>query len=188
MALRRRTAPRIADLDNMESLGLAAPMLATELGLTLSGIGSICYRRNDDRAFPRAENSARDLLTHYGANPQAAEMLCDSFGFTWLVAWHTQMRHLSPVADLRAACKVFADNHLDMQLLCAMTVLEAPGRTQAALVYLFRRGTVYPFAPLAAQTRDNRLELAIKDVIEGHVPVEPDLTRWFPVWDAPGMR
>jgi hypothetical protein len=184
MILRRRSAPRPADLNNMDSLALAAPLLETELGLISSGTGAICYRGNDDRAFPLAERSAGDLLTHYGANPKSAEIRHDDFGFTWLVAW----RNPSLVTDLRAASKVFADNDLGAQLLCAMTVLESRGDTQATLVYLFKRGTVYPFAPRAGQIRDNRLELAIKDVIEGRVPVEPDQARWFPVWGAPGMR
>jgi hypothetical protein len=188
MKLRRRNAPRAANLDNMDSLALAAQVLETGLGLISSGTGSICYRSIDDRTFPRVQSSAHDLLTHYGANPRAAEICRDDFGFTWLVACRTQARQTSLVSDLRAASKVFADNDLGAQLLCAMIMLEGPGTAHAALVYLFKRGTVYPFAPRAAQIRDDRLELAIKDVIEKYVPIESDLTRWFPVWGAPGMR
>jgi hypothetical protein len=187
MALPRRHSPRSIGLDNMDCLTLAAQMIETELGFVSSGTGSICYRSTDDRTFPHAQNSARDVLTHYGADPKSAEIRDDDFGFSWLIAQRPQPRHSPLVADLRTACKVFADNRLGAQLLCAMVVLEGPGRTQIALVYLFKRGTVYPFAPLAPQTRDNRLELVVKNLIEGRVPVEADQTRWFPIWDAPGM-
>jgi hypothetical protein len=187
MILRRRSAPTPANLDNMNSLAQAAKVLDIRLGLIPSGTGSICYRSTGDRTFPRVQSSARDMLTHYGANPGAAEIHHDDYGFTWLVARRSQAQPASLVPDLRAACKVFADNDLGPQLLCAMTLLEGPGPAQTALVYLFKRGTIYPFAPLAGQARDNRLELAVKNVIEEYVPVESDLTRWFPVWGAPGM-
>jgi len=188
MALWRRPVAKSADLDNMDSLALAAAMLETEPGMVSSGIGSICYRGTDDRTFPGVENNARDLLTHYGASPRGAEIRCDDQGFKWLIVRRTRALHPSLVTDLRAASKMFIDNSFGGQLLCAMTVFEGLGEVQAALVYLYKRGTIYPFAPRAGETRDNRLELAIKNVIEGYAPVESDLTRWFPVWNAPGMR
>jgi hypothetical protein len=56
------------------------------------------------------------------------------------------------------------------------------------LVYLYKRGTLYPFAPQPKHTRNNNLELAIKKALDGRVPVEPDLKQWFPVWDVPGLQ
>ena len=56
-----------------------------------------------------------------------------------------------------------------------------------ALVYLFKRGTFYPFAPEAEERRDSVMELRIRDLVQGELPWEADLTRWFPVWDAPGL-
>ena len=55
------------------------------------------------------------------------------------------------------------------------------------LVYLYKRGTFYPFAPLAGERRDNALELQIKGVVGDDLRMEPDLGRWFPVWGAPGL-
>ena len=45
----------------------------------------------------------------------------------------------------------------------------------------------YPFAPLSGNTRDNALELQAKGVLGDDLKFEPDLTRWFPVWGAPGL-
>ncbi|MFI8911491.1 hypothetical protein ACIGW4_07700 [Streptomyces sp. NPDC053513] len=58
-----------------------------------------------------------------------------------------------------------------------------------ALVYLYKRGTFYPFAPRAerAETRDNALELQVRGLLAGDLPMEPDMERWFPVWGAPGL-
>ncbi|MGH8826767.1 MAG: PspA-associated protein PspAB, partial [Jiangellaceae bacterium] len=58
-----------------------------------------------------------------------------------------------------------------------------------ALVYLYKRGTFYPFAPIDAttQTRDNALELQVRSLVGADLPIESDLSRWFPVWGAPGL-
>lgn len=58
-----------------------------------------------------------------------------------------------------------------------------------ALVYLYKRGTFYPFAPLpgVSEKRDNALELQVRGLLTDDLPVEDDLSRWFPVWGAPGL-
>jgi hypothetical protein len=57
------------------------------------------------------------------------------------------------------------------------------------LVYLYKRGTFFPFAPLAGggERRDNALELQIKAVLADDLRIEQDLARWFPIWGAPGL-
>ena len=56
-----------------------------------------------------------------------------------------------------------------------------------ALVYLYKRGTFYPFAPESGERRNSVLELQVRDLLQGEVPWEKDLSRWFAVWDAPGL-
>jgi PspAB-like protein len=53
-------------------------------------------------------------------------------------------------------------------------------------VYLYKRGTFYPFAPMEGEKRDNALELRLRALLEGELPIEQDLTRWFPIWGVPG--
>jgi hypothetical protein len=53
------------------------------------------------------------------------------------------------------------------------------------LVYLAKRGTFYPFAPFGEEQRDNELELRIRAVVADDLPIETDLSRWFPLWDLP---
>jgi hypothetical protein len=58
-----------------------------------------------------------------------------------------------------------------------------------ALVYLYKRGTFYPFAPLpgATERRDNALELRVRAALANDLRIEQDLNRWFPLWGAPGL-
>jgi hypothetical protein len=60
------------------------------------------------------------------------------------------------------------------------------GRT-LGLVYLYKQGTFYPFAPRGPQQRDNLLEIQVRDLLADDLPVEPALNRWMPLWGAPGL-
>ena len=63
-----------------------------------------------------------------------------------------------------------------------------PGHVLAStayLVYLFKRGTFYPFVPTGHEQRDTEQELKLKSLVAGDLTVEPDLDRWFPLWDLP---
>jgi hypothetical protein len=54
-------------------------------------------------------------------------------------------------------------------------------------VYLFKRGTVYPFAPTGRDSRDTALELQLRAHLSDELPIESDLGRWFPIWDSPAL-
>jgi len=74
-------------------------------------------------------------------------------------------------------------------LLCTLVGFRSPAGQRLGLVYLYKRGTFYPFAPLpgGGQRRDNALELQVKAALGGDLRMEQDLSRWFPVWGAPGL-
>jgi hypothetical protein len=61
------------------------------------------------------------------------------------------------------------------------------GGRKLGLVYLYKRGTFYPFAPLSGERRDNALELQIRGTVGDDLKIEPDLGRWMPIWGAPGL-
>jgi hypothetical protein len=63
-----------------------------------------------------------------------------------------------------------------------------PGHVLAStayLVYLFKRGTFYPFVPTGHEQRDMEQELKLKSLVADDLTVEPDLDRWFPLWELP---
>ena len=84
------------------------------------------------------------------------------------------------------------DNGWGPQLLCSVFGF-VPGCRRArrrpalpARLPLQAR-TFYPFAPVdaAKERRDTELELRIRSMVGADLPVEPDLSRWFPMWDMP---
>ena len=81
-----------------------------------------------------------------------------------------------------------SDHGFGPQLLCSLVPFQDPRGTRMALIYLYKRGTFYPFAPQADERRDSVVELQVRDLLRGELPWEADLSRWFPVWDAPGLQ
>jgi hypothetical protein len=66
--------------------------------------------------------------------------------------------------------------------------IAGPGHVRpstAYLVYLFKRGTFYPFIPDGHEHRDLEQELKLKSLVSDDLKVEPELDRWFPLWDLP---
>ena len=111
----------------------------------------------------------------------------DYYGFTWLVSSRMSDEVDALVTDLHAVNSSLVDNGFGPQLLCTLVAFRDDQERRLALVYLYKRGTFYPFAPLTGERRDNALELQVKGVIGADLKFEPDLTRWFPVWGAPGL-
>jgi hypothetical protein len=72
-------------------------------------------------------------------------------------------------------------------MLCTVFgfVRDTPKARRLTLVYLFKRGRFYPFAPTGPRSRDTSFELQVRAQLAVEPPVEADLGRWFPIWNAP---
>jgi hypothetical protein len=184
-----RTKPVQPKLDDLFALPTAAITLDAGAGFKPTGSGSVCFRAVEGSSFSDVENDVRDLLnassSAEGGLP--VEISKDSYGFTWLVSSRMSDELDSLVTDLHAVNSALVDNGFGPQLLCTMVAFRDDKERRLALVYLYKRGTFYPFAPLAGEKRDNALELQVKGTIGDDLKFEPDLARWFPIWGAPGL-
>jgi hypothetical protein len=53
-------------------------------------------------------------------------------------------------------------------------------------IYNYKRGAFYPFVPAQGdKQRDNERELVLKAQVGSELPVESELSRWFPLWGVP---
>jgi hypothetical protein len=180
-----RSKPVPPKLDALFSLPTAALTLEAGMGLRPTGTGSVCFRGVEGRAFADIESDVRQLLS-MGQDAPTIEVTGDSYGFTWLVCHRPPGDVEGLVTDLHAVNSSLADGGFGPQLLCTLVSFTGSGK-RAGLVYLYKRGTFYPFVPLTGEKRDNALELEIRGSVGSDLPIETDLTRWFPVWGAPGL-
>jgi hypothetical protein len=184
-----RTKPVKADLDDLFALPSAALTLQAGLDFAPTGLGSVCFKAAEGAAFARTQTDVQELLdsSSAGSAPKV-ELSKDSFGYTWLLVRHDPADVPGLVTDLHAVNSGLQDAGFGPQLLCSLiSFAHADGR-RLALVYLYKRGTFYPFAPLGGdQRRDNALEIEVQGTLANDMKIEPELTRWFPVWGAPGL-
>jgi hypothetical protein len=194
-----RTKPVQANLDSLFGLPSAAITLQSAAGMTLSGRAGVCYKPPTGQGFGDMQAEVMKLLDMEGdCKLRTAE---DSYGYHWVVVENPDIEAL--VTETHLINSSLSDAGWGPQLLCSVfgvatlpdggTASEAgapPGPTTVLtstgfLVYLFKRGTFYPFVPDGKEHRNIEQELKLKSLVANDLSLESDLDRWFPLWDLP---
>jgi hypothetical protein len=184
-SLTGRTKPIKANLDALFALPSASITLQTAANFLPTGIGSVCYRAAEGAAFAQTQTDIVALLD--ADEGPDVERSTDEFGFTWLVVRQDPSDMSALVTDLHAVNTTLEAQGFGPGLLCSLVGFADPSGRKLGLVYLFKQGTFYPFAPQDGAKRDNLLEIQIRDLVKNDLPVETQLNRWMPLWGAPGL-
>jgi hypothetical protein len=179
-----RTKPVKPDLDELFRLPGAAVTLEAALGLKPTGGGSVCVKPAEGAGFSGLREQIDELLRN--DNDKYTETK-DSFGFSWITRQGDPSDVPDLVGDLHSINASLADAGFGPALLCTLAVFTGDGGSPVGLVYLYKRGTWYPFVPTGKESRDNGRELTVRAAVGEDLKIEPDLSRWFPVWGAPGL-
>ena len=173
--------------------------------MTCSGHAGVCFKPPDRPGVRRHAGRGRSSCSAWtgaGASPGPT----DSFGYEWLVVQDPDIEAL--VTQIHLVNSSLADAGWGPQLLCSVFGLatlpadatadrhDAVGReprsapasvlpSTAYLVYLFKRGTFYPFVPTGHEQRSTEEEFRLRSLVADDLTVEADLDRWFPLWDLP---
>jgi hypothetical protein len=185
-----RTKPVAPDLDRLFALPSAAITLQAAAGFTPTGTGAVCFATVEGGAFAETNREVQALLdSDTDRSGPPVELQRDDYGYSWLVSCRDPDQLPALVNDLHAVNSAMEVNGFGPQLLCSVAGFQDERGRRLGLVYLYKRGTFYPFAPLAGQRerRDNALELQVKAALADDLRIEQDLGRWFPIWGAPGL-
>ena len=147
----------------------------------------VCFKPLSAAEFVRAENELQELLDKVAVdNGTKIERSSDSYGYEWLVLRDSQLEDL--VTGVHA---------IGEELIAAGSARSSSPRSSASTakehpvywIYGYKRGAFWPFVPTGEdQERDNAEELELKAKLEKELPIEPDITRWFAVFDARPRR
>ena len=181
--LRGQRTPRRPDLDRIFGIASAAVTLEVSLGLRSTGRAGVCFRAIEAGAFADLVTEIEQLLA--ATSDESGTTVSrhdDSFGFSWVVIDDPDIDDLATTAHV--VCQSLEERGFSEQLLCAVFGFAGePGPVD--LVYAYKRGAFYPFAPRGGKTRDSILERRVQGVLAHEIALEPELERWYPVWDAP---
>lgn len=183
-----RSKPVAPDLDALFALPSAAVGLEASTGLRPTGSGAVCIKPVEGGEFARTQAEVTALLRVDDGS--AVDEVRDRYGYLWTTCATTPDRLADLVTALHGANSSYQQAGFGPGLLCSVVGFggDVDGRPRRiGLVYLYKRGTFYPFAPTGPEVRDTALELQLRSALEGDLKVEPDLSRWFPVWGAPGL-
>ncbi len=180
-----RSDPPTANLDNLFAVPSAAITLEVSSGFKPTGTASVCYRQAEGGAFATTQDDLQQLLDA-DAGPKV-ERSMDDFGFTWLLVRGDPSQLSDLITDIHAVNSTLENAGFGSSLLCSLVPFEDAAHRRLGLVYLYKQGTFYPFAPTTGKQRDNALELQVRGVLGDDLRVEPELGRWMAVWGAPGL-
>jgi hypothetical protein len=184
-ALLGRTKPKQPDLNALFAVTGAAVTAQASVGLRPSGQAAVAFKPASAQAFAATSTEMLELARYSGkASGTNLRTVDDEYGYRWVVLGDPDLEDLVTTVHLVNAG--LADQGFGSQLLCSVFGFVSQDDGSAChLVYLYKRGTFYPFAPRPSRRRDNEVELRLRSALDAELPVEPDLTRWFPLWGLP---
>ena len=200
-----RTKPVQSNLDALFGLPSASITLQSAAGMTCSGHAGVCFKPPSGQGFADMEAEVVKLLAMDGGS--ALTKSEDAFGYTWLVVSDPDIESL--VTQVHLVNSSLSDAGWGPQLLCTVFGLAKLATDDTAdtgsdvvregavvgagtvlpstayLVYLFKRGTFYPFVPTGHEQRSTEEEFRLRSLVAEDLQVESDLDRWFPLWELP---
>jgi hypothetical protein len=169
--------------DRLFALTTAAVTLDVELGLKPAGAGAIAFKPQSSGEFRSAFDDVDQLVEAVAEQSGSTiERKSDQYGFDWLIVHDDQLEDL--VTTVHTVAAELTAKGFGSQLLAAAFRFSG-GEHPVYWIYGFKRGAFWPFVPIGDQKRDNATELELKAKLENELPIEPDLTRWLALFDAP---
>ena len=183
-ALFGRKGLKKAEREALFALPAAAVTMDVELGLRPAGVAAVIFKPLSAGEFVRAENEMQELLDLAARESSSkVERSTDSYGYEWLIIRDDDFEDL--VTTVHLVASELASRGFGEQLLAAAFRFEG-GKLPVIWIYGYKRGAFWPFVPMGeGQERDNAEELELKAKLEKELPIEPDLSRWFGLFDAP---
>jgi hypothetical protein len=207
-----RTRQAQPDLERLFRLPSAAMTLQSAYGLCSTGQAGVCYKREAGRAFAESQQEFRQLLG-LGDGPDAAAVSvheeADNYGYSWVVIDCSDFERL--VNMVHVVNGTLGDEGFGAKLLLSVFAFGADVVAPALLddglgndvladsapvgtwssaspiyvVYLYKRGTFYPFVPTGGERQDVQASLVLADALADDLVIEKDLENRFPIWGVP---
>jgi hypothetical protein len=199
-ALLGRTKPVQANLDAIFALSGAAITLQVSENLVPSLHAGVCYKPMAGQPFVKTTDEIAGMLglgKVDGDDPKGSvRQESDKYGYNWVVISSSDFETL--VTQVHVVNTTLAEEGYGPQLLCSVFGFRAGTDDDSAggpapapsgttyLVYLYKRGTFYPFLPVAGQERrDHPSELRLEIVLKDDLKIEPEKEHWMPLWGLP---
>ncbi|MDQ3882852.1 MAG: hypothetical protein M3243_02220 [Thermoproteota archaeon] len=174
----------------MFSLSSAYITLEVKMGLKVTGRCALTFKTVSGTFFYEMEQDIRQFL---GSLQPEFELTwrttTDSYGYMWIIFEGKKIEDL--LAGLTTVGDIVEERGFSDKLLAAVFEFSsnreelARSTRQAYLIYNYKRNKFYPFVPTGEKTVDAEEQMKIMATIAEEIPVERDMTLWYPLWDLP---
>ena len=170
--------------DRLFAMTTAQVTLETGLGLKHRNVAAIVFQNVATADFKEMVGEAEELLRSLGEDTgTTVETSSDAYGYRWIVLRDDDFEDL--VVAINMIASTLETSGYGDRLLAAVFAFEEEGRP-IYFIYNFKRGAYYPFVPAGGErSRNNEREFQLKAQLGAELPIEPELQRWFPLWEIP---
>ena len=170
--------------DRLFAMVTAQVTMDTGLGLKHRNVAGLAFQSVATADFKEIVGEAEELLRSQAADTgTTVETSSDQYGYRWMVLRDDDFEDL--VVAINMISTTLETSGYGDRVLAAVFAFEEEGRP-IYFIYNYKRGHFYPFVPAPGEKqRNNERELQLKAQLGGELPWEPELARWFPLWDIP---
>jgi hypothetical protein len=170
--------------DRIFAMVTAQITLESGLGLKHRRKAGIVFQALGTADFQQILRDTEELLRSSAEDTgTTVETHDDQFGYRWVVLDDPDFDDVVQAVNV-VSTELKAGGYGD-RLLAAVFAFEENGRP-VYFIYNFKRGKYYPFVPApGTQQRNNEREFQLKAQMQGELPMEEELERWFPLWEIP---
>ena len=170
--------------DRLFAMTTAQVTLEAGLGLRHRNVAGIAFQSVATADFKEMVSETEELLRSAASDTGTkVETSSDEYGYRWIVLRDDDFEDL--VVAINTVSSSLETSGYGDRVLAAVFAFEEEGRP-VYFIYNYKRGAFYPFVPAPGdKQRNNERELQLKAQLGNELPIEPELTRWFPLWEIP---
>jgi hypothetical protein len=176
---------RETDSDTISSLSSAYIALNTRLDLKSTGRSAICIKNVDLVPFGEMKLEIENFLDASKADFEITyRTIVDPYEYLWIIIMTKTLE--DNVAAITSIGDTIEERGFSDKLLAAIFDFN-DGSTANYLIYNYKLDKFYPFVPINEQQkrRDHDKELKIMSAVGDELPVEKDMSNWYPIWNIP---
>jgi hypothetical protein len=170
--------------DRLFAISTAYVTFETGLEITTRGSAAIVFQSLATADFTTIVRDMEEVVRATASDSATTvEKSADSYGYSWLILRGSDFDSL--VVGINAVSGALEAGGYGDRLLCAVFAFQDAQDRPLYWIYNYKRGSFYPFVPTGSQQRDNERELVLKAQAANELPIEAELSRWFPLWGIP---
>jgi hypothetical protein len=171
--------------DRLFALTTAYVDLESAQGVKSRGAAGLVFQNIASADFAQVVAETQELLAGTSSETGSTiETKDDEFGYKWVIVRDDDLEDI--VVSLNAVADNLSVGGYADRILAAVFSFADQAGNPLYLIYNYKRGRWYPFVPAPGdQQRNTERELQLQAQIGAGLPMEPELTRWFPLWGAP---